>query len=44
MEDVERRRHTPVLAPVPPAGKEHLGVDFESKPSDATPGNEGNRP
>lgn len=44
MEDVERRRHTPVLSPLPPAGKEHLGVDFESKPGDATPGNEGNRP
>lgn len=31
MEDVQRRRTRPVLAPLPPAGKEHLGVDFESK-------------
>ena len=33
MEDVQRRRTKPVLAPQPPAGKEHLGVDFESKPN-----------
>jgi uncharacterized repeat protein (TIGR01451 family) len=33
MEDVKRRRAKPVLAPQPPAGKEHLGVDFESKPT-----------
>lgn len=33
-EDVEQRRaHGPVLAPVPAAGKEHLGIDFESKPA-----------
>jgi uncharacterized repeat protein (TIGR01451 family) len=32
LEDVKRRRQqSGVLAPFPPAGKEHLGVDFESK-------------
>ena len=44
MEDVKRRQHTPVLAPMPPAGKEHLGVDFESKASGTTPGDEATRP
>ncbi len=34
LEDVKRRRQqSGVLAPLPPAGKEHLGVDFESKDS-----------
>ena len=34
MEDV-RRRHQPgaLLAPLPPAGREHVGVDFDSKDS-----------
>jgi uncharacterized repeat protein (TIGR01451 family) len=32
LEDVKRRRHQgALLAPLPPSGKEHLGVDFESK-------------
>ena len=31
LQDVTRRRqHGPVLAPLPPAGREHQGVDFES--------------
>jgi len=42
MEDVQRRRAPPVLAPLPPAGKEHLGVDFESKqPSSQNPARPG---
>jgi hypothetical protein len=34
MEDV-RRRHQPgaLLAPLPPAGREHVGVDFDSRDS-----------
>ena len=40
MEDV-RRRHQPgaLLAPLPAAGREHLGIDFDSKdaPAHATP-------
>jgi uncharacterized repeat protein (TIGR01451 family) len=53
MEDVKRRRAKPVLAPQPPAGKEHLGVDFESKPTSSldpahpgapTSGDPGERP
>ena len=36
MEDVRRRhRSGPLLAPLPPAGHEHIGVDFESKDSPA---------
>ncbi|MBS0377787.1 MAG: DUF11 domain-containing protein [Proteobacteria bacterium] len=32
MEDVRRRRTLPaILAPQPPAGREHVGVDFDSK-------------
>ncbi len=32
MEDVQRRRRAgALLAPLPPAGREHTGVDFESK-------------
>ena len=31
MQDVKRRRlHGPLLAPLPAAGREHMGVDFES--------------
>jgi uncharacterized repeat protein (TIGR01451 family) len=53
MEDVQRRRAQPVLAPFPPAGKEHVGVDFESKPPSSqdpvrpggsTPSDPGERP
>jgi uncharacterized repeat protein (TIGR01451 family) len=53
MEDVHRRRAQPVLAPFPPAGKEHVGVDFESKPPSSqdpvrpgasTPNDPGERP
>jgi uncharacterized repeat protein (TIGR01451 family) len=53
MEDVQRRRALPVLAPLPPAGKEHLGVDFESKqpssqdsarPGGSTSSDSGERP
>ena len=31
MQDVKRRQLPAVLAPLPPAGKEHTGVEFESK-------------
>jgi uncharacterized repeat protein (TIGR01451 family) len=31
MEDVKRRRLPAVLAPLPAAGKEHTGIEFESK-------------
>lgn len=38
MQDVQQRRHSPVLAPFPPAGREHTGVDFESQgPAPAKP-------
>jgi hypothetical protein len=38
MEDVQqRRRHGAVLAPIPPAGREHTGIDFESKQSPTQP-------
>jgi uncharacterized repeat protein (TIGR01451 family) len=36
MEDVRRRRLPPMLAPLPPAGREHTGVEFESKDSPST--------
>jgi hypothetical protein len=37
MEDVKRRhQHGALLAPLPPQGREHVGVDFESSPG-ATP-------
>jgi len=37
MEDVKRRRlHGPLLAPLPAAGREHMGVDFESLPNGDT--------
>jgi len=33
MEDVQlRRKHGPVLAPLAPAGRDHVGVDFDSTP------------
>jgi uncharacterized repeat protein (TIGR01451 family) len=38
LEDVKRRRQqSALLAPLPPAGKEHVGVDFESKDSPPDP-------
>jgi uncharacterized repeat protein (TIGR01451 family) len=38
MEDVKRRRqHGAVLAPLPPSGRDHLGVDFESTPGTGPP-------
>jgi len=52
MEDV-RRRHQPgaLLAPLPPAGREHVGVDFDSRdspgraaPAQPAPGGGGNPP
>jgi uncharacterized repeat protein (TIGR01451 family) len=37
MEDVKRRRlHGPLLSPLPAAGREHMGVDFESLPNGNT--------
>ncbi len=38
MEDVKRRhQHGAVLAPLPPTGRDHLGVDFESTPGTGPP-------
>ncbi len=37
MQDVKRRRlHGPLLSPLPAAGREHMGVDFESLPNGDT--------
>ena len=37
MQDVKRRRlHGPLLSPLPAAGREHMGVDFESLPNGET--------
>jgi uncharacterized repeat protein (TIGR01451 family) len=36
MQDVKRRRLPPLLAPLPPAGKEHTGVEFESREAPGT--------
>ncbi len=51
MQDVKRRRLPPLLAPLPPAGKEHTGVEFESReaagtshPAGTPPADPGTRP